>query len=178
MSLFWKLMGQIWESWTKTPEKPEDTDLPGLPVIRRQIDYIVIHHSLTDDNHTLNWNAIRKYHTEVNGWDDVGYHYGIEYVGETARIVNGRSTALIGAHVKGLNTNSIGICVVGNFDKIDPPQDKWELALALTRTLRRVHNVPVEKVLGHGEAQRLVGDKWRKSCPGLRWNMHQFRAEL
>ena len=43
--------------------------------------YIVIHHSLTKDGTVADWEAIRRYHKEINGWSDIGYHYGIERVG-------------------------------------------------------------------------------------------------
>jgi hypothetical protein len=95
--------------------------------------WIVIHHSLSPDGVTRDWDAIRRYHVETNGWNDIGYHAGIERVSGVLTTQKGRDDLVIGAHCKeiGMNSISIGICVVGNFD-ISPP-DK-ETLLYLTRS--------------------------------------------
>lgn len=74
---------------------------------------LIIHHSLTKDGQVADWGAIRKYHMEVNGWDDIGYHWGIERVGNGVVLQTGRPETMVGAHTKGMNDQSIGICVVG-----------------------------------------------------------------
>ncbi len=56
--------------------------------------YIVIHHSLTKDGIIADWEAIRKHHKNVNGWSDIGYHYGIERVGKNLLLVDGRTLAI------------------------------------------------------------------------------------
>ncbi len=85
-------------------------------------EYIVIHHSLTKDGIVADWEAIRKYHREVNGWSDIGYHYGIERVGRRILLQVGRPESEFGAHTKEMhmNSKSLGICVVGNFDQAPP----------------------------------------------------------
>ena len=50
------------------------------------------------------------------GWDGIGYHKVIQRSG---KIENGRPEYWIGAHVKGKNMNSLGVCLIGrkNFTK-------------------------------------------------------------
>ena len=81
----------------------------------RQIKKIIVHHSASDAKATVD--DIRDWHVYNNGWSDIGYHYIILGDGSVAE---GRPVNKIGAHVKGKNRYSIGICVVGNFENITP----------------------------------------------------------
>ena len=67
--------------------------------------YIVIHHSLTKDGTVVDWEAIRRYHKETNGWSDIGYHYGIERVGGGLSLQVGRPESQPGAHTKEMHMN-------------------------------------------------------------------------
>lgn len=131
---------------------------------------IVIHHSLTKDSNTVSWTAIEKYHTETMGWDDIGYHYGIEYVDGKIEVLKGRPTIFAGAHTKEFN-NSIGICVVGNYDEQDLEKDKFDALVNLTVDV--LHEYPYltpKQVYKHHE--------WAsyKSCPGTRFPWADFIA--
>lgn len=145
----------------------------------RKITHLVVHHSLTEDGDTKNWNAIRKYHMETNGWADIGYHYGIEKVRGKITLQYGRKVSRTGAHVAGMNKNTIGICVVGNYDKRAPSAEKLNKLEALVRQLQRTFKVPSKNVIGHWEAQRLQGlpPEQRKSCPGTKFDMAAFRRD-
>jgi len=145
-------------------------------------EYIILHHSLTKDSGTVSWQAIRNYHINTLGWDDIGYHFGIEFVcnnNHKARALRknhyeifvGRMLDTSGAHCKGMNHNSIGICFVGNFDLYKPEHEMWILGLRLVRSLMKVFNIPCKNVKGHR-------DFAKKTCPGLSFNMGKFRDQL
>ena len=137
----------------------------------RQINQIILHHSLTADNQTVSWNAIRHYHTIDRGWKDIGYHYGIELINDRYEILVGRHLTVTGAHTKGHNLDSIGICFVGNFDITEPPLEQWIQGVALVRSLLEVFRLTPDDVYGH----RVFADK---SCPGNLFNMDKFRNLL
>ena len=76
------------------------------------IEVLIIHHSASPRNITTS--QIRHWHVKGRGWSDIGYNYVIEAEGE---VVIGRPLSLVGAHCKGHNHNSIGVCVVGDNTK-------------------------------------------------------------
>ena len=82
---------------------------------KKDINLIVIHCSDTDDKQNLDARDIHRMHLSF-GWDGIGYHKVIQRSG---KIENGRPEYWIGAHVKGKNMNSLGVCLIGrkNFTK-------------------------------------------------------------
>jgi N-acetylmuramoyl-L-alanine amidase len=53
--------------------------------------------------------VIRGWH-KAKGWKDIGYHYVIRRNGEQEK---GREDNVMGAHVRGHNSTSLGICLIG-----------------------------------------------------------------
>lgn len=140
--------------------------------------WIVIHHSFTKDGSVKDWDAIKRYHVEVKGWKDVGYHIGIEKVNERYEVFPGRAIGEVGAHAVGFNAKSIGICLVGNFDDAIPPDDQVFLATSVCRELQRRFKIFRDQVIGHRETYALLGEPAQKSCPGKLFNLDQFRSRL
>ena len=137
-------------------------------------DSLMIHHSLTADSGSVSWSAIRRYHVETLKWRDVGYHYGIERIGDRVEILVGRMLGESGAHCRqgGMNRYSVGICLVGNFDEQPPPDESWAAAVRLARSLQEVLGIPRDRVFGHREFAAY------KTCPGTMFSMQDFRDEL
>lgn len=132
---------------------------------------IIIHHSLTPDNDLLSWGAIRHYHVNIMRWEDIGYHFGIERIRGGYEILKGRPLTLMGAHTKGKNGDSIGICVVGNFDKTRPKKIIYLKAAELIKELMEIHHIKKENVYGHNNFSE-------KTCPGLQFDMNYLRSLL
>ena len=119
----------------------------------------------------VNWGAIRRYHVKQRGWRDIGYHYGIELVDYDYEILVGRFESIAGAHVRGHNKDTLGICVVGNWDKLKVPKQQWEKTVLLVQDILKRHNLTANDVYGHCEFAT-------KSCPGKNFDMDKFRKDL
>lgn len=74
------------------------------------IKYIVIHCSASPNDRDVTAEEIHSWHKE-RGFDGIGYHYVIKRDGITE---TGRPIYWDGAHVKGHNDESIGICLIGD----------------------------------------------------------------
>ena len=132
----------------------------------RKINEIIVHASATkkgwwaDKGVEAIRDEFRRWHKAKN-WSDIGYHFVIDTDGATAK---GREVSVMGAHVKGRNRNSIGICLVGGFggkkdgvfsDNFTPAQD------AALRDLigdLQASYPTIGKVSGHNEYAN-------KACP-------------
>ena len=99
----------------------------------RQINQIIVHCSATKWGQDIGVKQIRKWHLE-RGWRDIGYHYVIRLNGT---IEAGRPLEQTGAHCKGQNKDSIGICLVGGLDGTDAYTDaQWRSLRILINGLR------------------------------------------
>lgn len=76
---------------------------------QESIERIVVHCADTPASMDIGVDEIDRWHRE-RGWSGVGYHYVIRRDGE---IEHGRPEGIMGAHVRGYNRNSLGICLVG-----------------------------------------------------------------
>ena len=104
------------------------------------------------------------------GWRDIGYHFGIERVGDDYETIIGRSADVVGAHTRSHN-HTIGICFVGNFDDHRPPAEQWIKGLTLVRWLLDIYDLKDSDIYGHCDFSA-------KSCPGRQFGMKQFKAAL
>lgn len=131
---------------------------------------IILHHSLTKDSDTVSWGPIREFHTLINGWTDIGYHFGIENLRGQTEILAGRMPDKTGAHCGGHNTGSIGVCFIGNFDADFVPASSWDAGVKLCRFLTRAYGI--REIKGHREFNP------HKSCPGKNFNLSKFRRAV
>lgn len=137
---------------------------------------IIVHHSATKDSGTVSWNAIRRFHVGTNGWRDIGYHFGVERVTDGAgqssvEVLLGRPWTEPGAHTVGHNADSLGVCVVGDFDAGPVPADVWEKTVQLVAGLCLRLNIGVEQIFGHRNFAK-------KTCPGNLFDVDALRSAV
>ena len=117
----------------------------------RKIDKIILHCSDSDIKAHDDIKVIREWHKARN-FSDVGYHY---FIRKDGTIQKGRNWEKIGAHCKGQNKASIGICLSGRH-KFTTRQFE-----ALEHTLERLTDAFSElPVHGHYEFSE-------KTCPNF-----------
>ena len=127
-----------------------------------------MHHSASPVG-VLTWEDVRRIHIEERGWDDVAYHYGVfsDASGKNFQIKQGRPVHIVGAHAKGHNANSIGVCFEGNFDKGRMPEEQF--LIGATLIMRLMEKFGIGKILAH----RDVGIT---ACPGKLHPMERLRG--
>lgn len=124
----------------------------------RRISLIIIHCSGVRPEQSSSATRIRGWHRSL-GWSDIGYHYVVLRDGTIER---GRPEAVPGAHCRGHNSHSIGICYEGGLDADGHPADTRTEAqkrsmLALVAELKQRY--PKALILGHNHFNR------NKACP-------------
>ena len=145
----------------------------------REINEVMIHCSATAPSWMQGASShektaeIKRWHVNERGWQDIGYHYVIDRNGT---VTKGREDNVAGAHVKGRNANSIGICLIGgkNSDRLQDIKENFTLAqerslVSLITDLRLKY--PDIIISGHNQYST-------KACPGFqvpkwvteRWN--------
>lgn len=137
----------------------------------RFINLIVVHCSATRcdrcyTEHDLTTDHLRR------GFSGAGYHF---YIRKNGDIKSLRPLALPGAHVRGWNAGSIGVCYEGGLDECGRPAD--------TRTLFQKHSLrvlvllllkdyPGSRLCGHRDLSpdlnhngEIEPEEWVKQCP-------------
>lgn len=130
----------------------------------RDIRQIIIHCSATPEGRDVKASQIKKWHID-RGWSDIGYHYVIELDGT---IRKGRKESVIGAHCKGMNRDSIGVCYIGGVDVNMKPKDtrtQEQLITLISLLVELRYRYPNATIHGHNEFSS-------KACPSF--NVQEF----
>ena len=126
----------------------------------RLVKEIIIHCSATREGQLVSVDTIRDWHL-AKGWNDIGYHFYIDLDGT---INKGRDIDKIGAHCKGRNRNSIGICYCGGVEadgktpKDTRTQEQKDSLLNVLKTLKAMY--PEAVIYSHSEFAA-------KACPSF-----------
>ena len=125
----------------------------------KEVKYLVVHCTATRLSQRVSVEDIDRWH-KAQGWSGIGYHW---YVDRDGHIFPGRSEREAGAHVKGYNHCSIGICYEGGLDEqgnsadTRTPSQKAAL-LFIIKDLKQSY--PNAVILGHRDFPGV-----HKDCP-------------
>ena len=139
-----------------------------MPPVERlaAVNRIVIHCAATRPGQNVDDDDIKRWHTD-RGFLDIGYHNVIKLDGT---IQYGRSYDEKGAHVRGHNDDSVGVCLVGGLDEAGQPAayytpEQWASLDRLVAWLQIMW--PRAHVVGHNQLDS------GKACPSFSvpiWN--------
>jgi uncharacterized protein with LGFP repeats len=159
--------------WGADPRLRSHCDSPRRA---RTVEMVFVHHTAGSNRYSRSESpaivrSVYAYHTQGQGWCDIGYNFlvdrfGTVYVGRAG----GPNTPVRGAHSGDYNARTVGISLMGNFDKRRPSRAMkrgltrlvaWKLgsyyrgAKGTTRVAgRRFH-----RISGHRDAMSTA-------CPG------------
>lgn len=138
----------------------------------RRISLIIIHCSASRRDRRHTFAQCRRDHIRANGWRDIGYHYYVEQDGTVCR---GRAESTPGAHCRGHNGHSIGVCYEGGLDTGGLPADTRtpQQRISLRRLVEKLHKAyPRAIILGHRDLSpdldgdgRISPGEYVKQCP-------------
>jgi N-acetyl-anhydromuramyl-L-alanine amidase AmpD len=130
----------------------------------RPIEKLILHCSASPNDLDIGVLEIRAWHRE-KGYADIGYH---EVIRRDGHLEIGRPIERIGAHAKGHNLYSIGICLVG-LDAFTP--DQMSTLLERCRYYMARFGLKPDQVFGHYEL-----DLYGKTCPNF--DVEPLRQDL
>lgn len=122
----------------------------GLLISRNKPERLVIHHAAAEN---LSPEEIHQMHLD-RGWSGIGYHF---YIRSDGTIYRGRDENKVGSHVAGNNTNTLGICLEGNFEENGVSKEQLEALLNLSTYLCLKYDI--SDILKHN-------DLLATECPG------------
>lgn len=124
----------------------------------RRIDEIIVHCSATRPEQGFTAADVRRWHTRERGFSDIGYHFVVETDGSVSA---GRPLDRVGAHCRGHNARSVGVCYMGGIGADGKPADTRNAAqkAAMRKLLSALaRSFPGARIRSHR-------DFARKACP-------------
>lgn len=156
---------------------------PTTPTLtqREATDLIVVHCSATGPQADIGVADITRWHTQ-RGFDTIGYHYVIRRNGTCE---TGRTESTIGAHVRGHNARSVGVCLAGGVDTAGKPANNFTPAQFATLESLLIElrgRYPQARICGHRDLSpdkngdgKITPNEFIKACPSF--DVAQWLAE-
>lgn len=140
----------------------------------RSIELLVVHCSATRPDLDIGAREIDTWHRN-RGWDGIGYH---DVIRRDGTVEDGRPLKSPGAHARGHNANSIGVCLIGGVNRQVEVENNFtdEQFDVLEGYIRmRLAEFPsITKVCGHRDLSpdlngdgKITSNEWLKGCPSF-----------
>ena len=132
----------------------------------RDINEIILHCADTRTDQNFDIDDIKKWHTDPKseggrGWSDIGYHFVILLDGT---IQNGLDIDKSGAHCKGFNSKTIGVCFMGGM-KADGA--RWDSCSIEQKGAFTALNMSLDIITGQKLKVSPHSDYSSKTCPNF-----------
>jgi len=165
--------------WGANPRLRSHCDSPRRA---NTVKMVFVHHTVGSNNYRRSESkaivrSIYAYHTQGQGWCDIGYNFLVDRFGRAFEgRAGGINTPVRGAHAGDYNVRTVGVSLMGNFEKRRPTRAMrrgvtrlvaWKLGsyYRYPRTRTRIAGSRFEKISGHRDAMSTA-------CPGrfvYRW---------
>lgn len=154
-----------------------DESLRAGGVSYGRVKAAVVHHTAGSNSYTADQvpgiiRGIYRYHVTGNGWNDIGYNFLVDKFG---RIWEGRyggtDKPVIGAHAYGVNSQTYGAAILGEFTSTVPTSASLTAQAKLAAWKLSLHYVDPTATTtldGYGTEYTINGhrDTFSTSCPG------------
>ncbi len=140
--------------------------------------HLIVHHSFSPGNDVTDWPAavrgVWNYHVNSNGWSDIGYNWlidpkGVIYQGRAWVDTNDNS---MGAHFCGYNRQTMGVCMLGDYNSIVPSDAALRSLVRLLAYRASTNGINPRGVAFHESSARNLNnisghrDGCSTDCPG------------
>ena len=109
--------------------------------------HALVHHTVTANDYAATavpalLVGIQSYHIDTRGWDDIAYNFVVDRFGRIWQAREGDLyEPITGGHTTGLNTESVGVAVLGNFADQAAPQEVVDAVSRLLGWKLGIHGV-------------------------------------
>jgi hypothetical protein len=135
-----------------------------------------VHHTADRNDYTAKQvpamvRAMYTYHVKSRGWCDLGYNFLVDRFGRAFEgRYGGAQLPVLGAHTASYNTNSFGVALIGNFEKVAPPSAMLETtARVIAWKMDANYRSPLATIVLDGAKLHAVSghrDTKATACPG------------
>lgn len=151
------------------------------------VTHHIVHHTAGSNSNTNYTQVVRDIyllHTEINGWDDIGYNF---IIAQDGTLYEGRDPGesrtefeVRGAHFCAKNTGTFGVALLGNYETAQLTEESRErLVNLLSFSLSELNIHPLSTSEHRGENLRAISghrDGCATLCPGA--NVYRLLPEI